>query len=388
MKNTLIILGILTLVVGIPVIKKFSSKEEKVVEVVTPQKRVIKSAVLASGRLAHEDQVRLTTEVIAKVKKVLVKEGDFVEKGQLLLVLDDEAFKATVEQRKASVRMQQIDIEKQKVQLEKFEKQWQRKKRLHEQKLLDDDAFDEFSSQLELARINVKSAKESLLQAQAQLSQAQDQLNKTRVLSPIKGKVTSLDIKEGETAIASTTNIAGSSLMTIADPNSTITEVFVDEADVANIEVGQTAKVVAIAYPDSPIEATVKSIATSAKSVAGRQGLSFLVKLNINDSGNIKLKPGMSCRAEIFTNSTSPVLSLPIQSIIAEEKRSEDIINHFVFVVENNVAKKIQIDTGNSDDSFQQVIAGLSESEQVIIGPDRVLRHLSHDEPVTVASQE
>ncbi len=381
-------MGILSVIVGIPLIKKVTTDSTKEVNVVATEMRAIQTAVLASGRLAHEDQVRLTTEVIAKVKQVLVKEGDFVSKNQLLLVLDDETFKATVEQRQAAVRMQKIDIEKQQIQLRKYERQWQRKKRLHEQKLLDDDAFDEFTSQLELARINVKSATESLRQTKALLSQAEDQLKKTRVLSPINGKVTSLDIKEGETAIASTTNIAGSSLMTIADPDSMLTEVFVDEADVADIKVGQPAKIVAIAYPDNHIDAEVKSIATSARTVSGRQGLSFLVKLKILSSEEIQLKPGMSCRAEIFTNSTQPVRSLPIKSIISQEVRSENIIKHHVFIIEDGVARKIPIETGISDDSYQQILSKLDKDAQVVSGPDRILRHLKDGETVNVVEAE
>lgn len=384
MKKAVILLLLLSLVIGIPVLLKYRNANSKEVEVTTPSERVIRTSVLASGRLAHDDQVRLSSEVIAKVKQVLVKEGDFVSKGQLLLILDDETFKANVEQSKAAVRMQQIAIDRQLVQLSNLENQWQRKKKLHQQKLLDDDAFDAFSSQLELAKIDVESAKESLLQAKAQLAQAVDRLNKTRVVSPIDGKVTSLDIKEGETAIASTTNIAGSALMTIANPESTITEVFVDEADIADIRIGQPAKVVAIAYPDHPIEGVVKSIASSAKTASGRQGLSFLVKLDINKQQGISLKPGMSCRAEIFTQSTDPVQSIPLQAIITEEKRSENLVERHVFVVENGFSIKKPIVTGISDDSFQQVIDGLTLNAQVIIGPDRTLRHLTDGESVVV----
>ncbi|MEE4244230.1 MAG: efflux RND transporter periplasmic adaptor subunit, partial [Kangiellaceae bacterium] len=309
-KKVILFSIIFIIIVGIPIIKKYRSPASKAIDVTSPDMRVIKTSVLASGRLAHEDEVRLTSEVIGRVKEVLVEEGDKVTAGQLLLVIDDTTFKATVDQRKAAVRMQNIAIERQQKQLDNLQRQWLRNKNLHTQKLLNDDAFELLTNQLELSRIDIKSARESLSQANAQLDQAVDQFNRTRVYSPIDGEVTSLDIKVGETAIASTTNIAGSSLMTIANPKSTITEVFVDEADVAEINIGQTAEIVAIAYSEQPIKGTVKSIATTAKTVAGRQGLSFLVKLSLDNSEQIDLKPGMSCRAEIFTSRSEPVLSL------------------------------------------------------------------------------
>ncbi|NVJ50040.1 MAG: efflux RND transporter periplasmic adaptor subunit [Gammaproteobacteria bacterium] len=376
---------IVALIIAVPVIKNLNGSKAKEVEVTEVATRVIHTSVLASGRLAHEEQVRLTTEVIGKVRELHVEEGDLVSKGQLLLVLDDETYAATVRQREAVVRMQTIAIEKQQVQLESLQRQWQRKKRLHQQKLIDDDAFEAFTSQLDLAKIDIKSAQESLKQAEAQLNQAQDQLNKTRVVAPINGRVTSLDIKEGETAIASSTNIAGSALMTIANPQSTITEVFVDEADVADIQVGQSASIVAIAYPETPITGTVKSIATSAKAVTGRQGLSFLVKLAIDaNPSQISLKPGMSCRAEIFTNSSAPVTSLPLEAVIAQEKRSESSIKRHIFLVENNRAKQLDVETGASDDTYIEIISSLTEGAQVIRGPDRILRHLQDGDEVKV----
>ena len=148
---------------------------------------------------------------------------------------------------------------------------------------------------------DLKSSRERLAQAQAQLEQVNDQLSKTRIVSPIDGVVTSLDIKVGETAIASSTNIPGSSLMTIANPQSIYTEVLVDEADIANLAVGQRTEIVAIAYPDEPIHGIVRYIANTAKTEPNRQGLSFTVEIDILESGGVVLRPGMSCRAEIFT---------------------------------------------------------------------------------------
>ncbi len=387
MKKSVIFILIGLIVIGIPAYNKLTNQNLPEVEVTKPEERIIRSSILASGRLAHEEQVRLTTEVIGKVTQIYVSEGDKVKKDQLLLTLDDETYRASVEQREATVRMQEIAIDRLHTQLQNLERQWQRKKSLHDQNLLDDDAFDSFTNQIEITKLDIQSAKESLYQARAQLAQAQDQLKKTRVYAPLDGEVTSLDIKAGETAIASTTNIAGSSLMTIANPESTITEVYVDEADVADIALNQEASIVAIAYPETPITGQVKSIATTAKSVAGRQGLSFLVKLEVTDSANIELRPGMSCRAEIFTNSSKPVLSLPVQSIITEEKRSQNTVNQYVFTVENSSVKKVEIETGVSDDSYQEILSLFLKEVSVVTGPDKVLRHLKDNQEVVIKAE-
>src|SRR5690606_27755860 len=198
--------------------------------------------------------VQLTTEEIGRVTGIFVEEGDRVTKGQLLLQIDDEAHRAAVEQNAAQVRLQEIAIERQQLLLENRLAQWERQSMMHDQGLVDRDTFDALTNELRLAEVDLLSNRESLSQARAQLQQADDRLRKTRAYSPLDGVVTSLDIKVGETAISSTTNIPGSSLMTIANPESIHTEVNVDEADIANIDVGQKADVYAVAYADRPIK--------------------------------------------------------------------------------------------------------------------------------------
>src|SRR4029078_314604 len=125
------------------------------------------------------------------------------------------------------------------------------------------------SKNLAIARVDLDSSRESLAQFAAQLSQPKDHLSNTRVYAPIDGTRTSLDIKVGETAIASSTNIPGSKLMTIANPETMLAEVNVDEADVGNIETDKGARVFGIAFPDTAVEGDVSSIAVSAKVADG-----------------------------------------------------------------------------------------------------------------------
>ena len=229
---------------------------------------------------------------------------------------------------------------------------------------------------MELARIDYLSAQERLAQSEAQLDQVLDQLSKTQIISPIDGVITSLDIKVGETAIASSTNIPGSSLMTIANPASIYTEVLVDEADIANVEVGQRAEIVAIAYPDQPMRGVVRFIANTAKIAQGRTGLSFVVKIDITDPGDVVLRPGMSCRAEIFTRQDQSVAAVPIEAVIFEEDRAELRSEYFVFVNDDGIARKTKVDVGLSDDEYQELTSIVDNDIEIVIGPNQELRHL------------
>jgi HlyD family secretion protein len=241
---------------------------------------------------------------------------------------------------------------------------------------LDDDKFTTATNQLKIAEVDLDSSRASLSQVRAQLDQAKDHLAKTRTYSPIDGLVTTVDIKVGETAISSSTNIPGSNLMTIANPNSILTEVNVDEADVANIRVGQQARVYAIAYPDQPVDGTVESIAVTAKVAEGQQGRSFAVKIKLHESGEITLRPGMTCRAEIFAATKEKVLAAPIQAIRVEEDLAQKITHRYVFVSRGARAARVEVEVGLSDDTYQEIVRGVSEGDELVIGPDRVLRAL------------
>jgi HlyD family secretion protein len=310
------------------------------------------------------------------VTAIYVDEGQKVEKGELVLQIDDQRLRAAVDQSEASVRMQEIAIQRQHLQVENLRTQWERMKGLHERNLIDEDSFTTATNNLEIAEVDLMSSRESLEQARASLEQQEDRLAKTRVFSPIDGTVTTLDIKVGETAIASSTNIPGSSLMTIANPASIHTEVNVDEADIANVEIGQKARVFAIAYPDQPVEGVVESIAVSAKVAEGQQGQSFAIKIRLLDPEKITLRPGMTCRAEIFTATKGGVLAAPIQAILVEEDLSSDEVTRDVFVNRDGRATKVAVEVGLADDTYQEIVSGLSAGDEVVTGPDRVLRAL------------
>jgi HlyD family secretion protein len=388
-KKLIAIIGLVVLVVAVPLIQaRIRGTAAVEVEVEKLEPRIIQSSVLASGKLVHEEEVKLTTEEIGRVTAIYVDEGQKVARGELVLQIDDQRLRAAVDQGQASVRMQEIAIQRQQLEVANLRTQLERMRGLHDRKLIDEDSFVTATNNFEISEVDLLSSRQSLEQARASLEQQQDRLAKTRVYSPIDGTVTTLDIKVGETAISSSTNIPGSSLMTIANPASIHTEVNVDEADIANVEIGQKARVFAIAYPDQPVEGVVESIAVSAKVAEGQQGQSFAIKIRLLDPEKITLRPGMTCRAEIFTATKGGVLAAPIQAILVDEDLTTDVVRRDVFVNRDGRAVKVAVEVGLSDDTYQEIVSGLAAGDEVVTGPDRVLRALEDGDRIAIADED
>ncbi|MBA6348915.1 MULTISPECIES: efflux RND transporter periplasmic adaptor subunit [unclassified Colwellia] len=400
MKKILIIIVVIIGLVSLAYFKKTGQSQTLEVKVQQVAAENIKRSILASGTLVYKEQVQLRSEVIGQVSEMLIEEGDEVTKGQVLMRLEPRTFRADVEQQAAFVRIQKIAIEHQSKKIENLKSQWQRKHDLYQRKILDRDAYELIDNQYALAKIDLRSRQESLLQAQATLDKAQERLDKTVFRSPIKGIATSVDIKQGETAISGSTNISGSNLITLADPSSILIEVEVDEADIANILVGQQADIFAVAFPDKALKGQVQSIATTAKRAQGRQGLSFKVKILLSDSNTIAVRPGMSCRAEIYTQSKSKTIAVPSESVIfatqgknvqvddeSDNEALADNVDH-VFVLIDGKAVKQNVELGISNDRLQEITSGLKVGDKVIIGPARALGKLKDAQSVKVIDKE
>jgi HlyD family secretion protein len=366
--------------------------DAKQVEMAEAKYKLINSSILASGTLAFREQIELTPEVIGQVVEVHVEESDAVREGDLVITLDPKTYQAQVDQAAARTRIQEIAIERQALLIENLEERYQRQKSMFEKKLVDEDSFELLQNQLSLAHVDLRSYQESLSQARAALDQAEELLSKTLIRSPIDGVVIQVEVEEGETVIAGTTNIPGSIMMVIADPSETLTEVRVDEADIAQVEVGQSADIYAAAYPDTALSGTVQSIAAVARQTPGQQSLSFLVKILLDDQDELKILPGMSVRADIYTQTTEETLAVPIQSIRYDEDVDEDEDSGedqaFVFLVEDGKAVRRDVKTGISSDSDQEILDGLDEGDTVVSGPFRVLRHLNDGDPVEELEKE
>lgn len=365
--------------------------------------RDVRSSVLASGHLLYEDQVVLSPEVIGKVATIFVKEGARVTKGDLVMHLDDQSYRAEVGQQQAGVRQQQIAIEQQQLNLANQERQFTRKQELYASHMVAEAQIDDARYAVDSAKIELRNSGSRLDQAEAILRQSNERLAKTDIRAPISGTVTVVSIRVGETAIASQIGIAGSSLMTIANTDSMVAELNVDEADIAKVALGQDVAIHTAAFPDATIQGQVLSISQSRGQDERDQALSgapslartYTIKVRFAQMQKQALRPGMSCRAEIFMKRSGKALALPVQAVISNNDESIELAagkaaegapksESHVFVYKDGRAESRVVTLGESDDTYQEIASGLSAGDAVVTGPYKVLRHLRDGDRVSL----
>jgi len=369
MKKIIILIAIISAVAAMIIWKKTSSGHESLL-VSSEQviEEVLSDSILASGNLIFNTQIQIRSEVTGIVTQVLVEEGEYVEKNQILMQLDQTAFSADVANNQAAVNAQKIEIEFLMEQYNEMRRQLEVKDKLFKQKLVGFDDLEQFKSQVIVANIKVKAAQERLNQNLASLDFSKDRLNKTTFRASMPGLISAVDVKPGETVIAGTTNIVGSALMTLADPKTILAELRVDEADIASVKAGMNVEVFAASNPKKALKGQVISIGTSARSSRQGLGLYFRVKVLLKESQ--QLYPGMSCRAEIITAQSEQSLSVPIASILKDDDKN------YVWVIKNDKAKKQFVEVGMATDTRQQITKGLSAKDKVVTGPSRVVRDI------------
>lgn len=379
MKKAIIITIAIVAFVSLIVSKQVTGdKKQAQVNIAQVEQGNIADSIMASGNLVFNTQVQLRSEVTGRVDKVFVEEGQSVKQGDILMRLDTTAFESEVNRNQAVLRATEIEIKHSQTRLANLERQLKRQKELYDVGLGNQESFENIESARDLAKIDIESRKESYNQAQASLQIAQDRLSKSVFRAPMSGLLASVNIKEGETVIAGTTNIIGSDLMLVADPSAILAELRVDETDIASIKLNQQADIYAAAYPNKPFSGKVINIGTSAKNQPGSQGLSFRVKVLL-DPTDRQLYAGMSCRAEISTSIAENGLKLPIEAIQKEEGKT------FVWRLNSdNTVSKVIVSVGISSDIEQAITEGLSKGDNVVIGPARPISKLQEGDVVSL----
>lgn len=384
MKKQLIGISVAVAFIAIPVsMKLMGTKTQKTAELKAIELRKIQPTVLASGNLAFGEEAQLSSELVGKVSEVLVKEGDSVVQGQVLLRLDPTVYRSEVAQHEANRRSAIIAIERAQLDLANQQRSFERNKALALAKFIDTSRLDEAKYKLELSMVELRSSREALQQAEALLAQARDRLARTEVRAPIRGTITSVQIKVGETAVASALSIAGSTLMTIANIDTIMANLNVDEADIAGIGPGQAARLFPSAFPDQAVAGQVESVSLTPK--VGTQGRSYIVKVRLADK-RLALRTGMTCRAEIALGGGSPRPAVPLQAVLTEQLTGEkEKQAHYLLTVDKGVVHKRKVELGTADDTDQEVLKGVSAGETVVVGPARMLRELTDGDEVLAA---
>ncbi|GAB2504757.1 efflux RND transporter periplasmic adaptor subunit [Arenimonas alkanexedens] len=376
-----IVLAVIVAVLAIPLLVKLTRGESsKQVEISIVAEQAIRPTILASGVLAYRNEVNLTSELVAKVREILVEEGDTVEKGQLLLRLDPETYRNAIEREQATRRQAVISIERQRLALALAEKRLARGEQLVAQKMIGQSEFDDLRNGRDLARVELQSSEEALRRADAILDEAREQLSKTDIRAPIAGVIVALPIKVGETAIASTNAFAGAQLMKIADTSAIQADLKVDETDIAKIALGQQVEVFAAAFLDTAITGRIEQVALAP--TLENQGRSYLVTAILTPPADLALRSGMSARADIFLGDGSTTLAVPVEAVGTDVDEEKKVTRH-VWVDRDGRATRVVVEVGLSDDRWEEITSGLSAGDRVISGPAKLLRGLIEGERVT-----
>lgn len=373
-KKAAIAAGI-ALILALPFVAGRGGADPVEVRIATVAPQSIRPTILASGTLAFRTEVNLTSEVLAQVSEVLVKEGDRVRRGQVLLRLDPETYRNAIEREEAGRRQALINIERQRALLRLRETQFARFERLVEAQTIDRARFDEEKSQLELARIELRSSEEALKRSDAILADARETLSNTEVRAPIDGIVVAVPIKVGETAVPSTQAFAGAQLMRLADTSAIEVRLKVDEGDIAKVAVGQNVDVYPAAFPDIAVPGVVRQVALAP--LIENQGRAYEVIAELTPPDGMALRSGMSARADLFLGDGSRTLAVPVEAVIASEPEPRRIAHHVWRIDADDRVEKVEVQVGDADDRWQAIIAGLSDGERVVAGPGRALRQLA-----------
>ena len=410
-KKIFIFGGIGVLLLALVLIAILGGSKEEIVAVQTEkvQKRDITQTVAATGKINPEFKVPITSEVTGEIVSLPVEEGDKVKKGQLLIKIKGDAYVAQKERAEASLQSANANLTMRKAELDKITQDYNRMKELHNKNLASDSELETANSNYLTTKALYQSAEANVLQSEASLKEIIDQLNKTTIYSPIDGVVTQLNVELGERVLGSGYSM-GTDIMTVSDLRNIEATVEVDENDVVLISVGDTAKIKVDAFGDRVFKGAVTQIGNSAVTTGlgtQEQVVNFEVRIKLLEPDDA-LRPGMSCNADVETETVHQVISVPIQSVTArsdfnmEQKKDEEEtetvsasnnktdkkIQEIVFIIEKSKAKKLNVETGISDDNYIQIKSGLSGKEDVVSGSYRAIsRELNDDVTVRVENK-
>ncbi|MBL4789609.1 MAG: efflux RND transporter periplasmic adaptor subunit [Kordiimonadaceae bacterium] len=351
----------------------------------------VATSVLASGTVNYRENIKLRTEVTGRISILNIEEGDVVKAGDLLAVISPELFEADVAQQKAQVKSREIAIERQKIFLAQQKRKLARQQDLHKNGVLNTDVFESTERDFAMAGLDLAARRQELTQAEALLLRSKDQLAKTEIRSPIDGIVTALNVKVGETVVAGTTNIIGSSVMDVSDPSAVLAEVQVEEADILAVKIGQESEITMASAPDSSFEGTVISIGTTARTDTSNRKR-FLVKLLVQKPSDNFSRLAVSARAEIFTRIVEDAIKIPVEAVLKDDEDGQsENSSDYVFVNIDGIATRRDVKIGTQTDTSVEVLEGLEEGETLIIGPYRQLKTLKEGkkvEPIKKAKKD
>jgi len=389
---------IVVIIVVVVIMANRNGGQRMVVNTEVAGKRHIVETVTATGRIEPRTKVKISADVAAKITYLGVKEGDWVEQGDLLVRLDQERYIAALEQTEANWRSVKANAELARESLIKAEKDFERIKDLVEKKLESQAAYDQAYSNVQIEKARYQSARELVDQARASVKQAKDNLSKTTIYAPMAGTISALNKEVGEIALGS--QFQEDVIMIVSDLSQMEALVRVDENDIVNVSLSDSATIEIDALPDEIFHGVVREIASSARiSGAGttEQKTEFEVKLAILDAVDA-LRPGMTASSDIVIETRDSTLCVPIQCVTVrtldqlkrpasppgggaaadstsqhEYTADKDGFVSIVWVVDGGVARAAQVETGIQSETHIEIIQGISEGDEVVTGGYRAI---------------
>ncbi len=376
------------------------------VRVETVDRRDLVATVTASGNVRARRKVDISSDISARVSELRVDEGEDVDEGQILLRLDPTRYQAAVNRSLANLNQSQAQVAQARANFLRAQREAERLDSLHarEPLLVSRQEVDNARTDLEVQQSLLESSEFGVGQARAALEEANDQLAKTIIRAPMAGRVTRLNVEQGETVIVGTMNNPGSLVLTVSDLSVMEVVLEVDETDVPEIALGDSAAVELDAFPDMDFPGVVTEIGNSAirpPSQAAGTGqtptIDFEVVVTL-DSPGVELRPDLSATAELITETRVDQPSIPIIALTLREPESDDSGQDAaadsrssaetpdpvegVFVVRNGEVTFTEVTVGIAGQEYFEVLSGLSVGDTVVSGPYQVVRTLEDGDAV------
>jgi HlyD family secretion protein len=403
-KKAKVIAGVVAVVlIGSIVAFSATKKNTKAIEVRVEkvEKRDLIASVTASGQVRPQTKVDVASDITGKIVRLAVREGQMVSKDQFLLEIDAQQADAAVDRATAglqSAKASNIQARANMVQTQRsYERSLEIKKKSPE--LVSDEQLEQLRTAAEVAAAVHEASTHQVGQAEATLKDARQALGKTKLYAPMAGRITRLNVEQGETAIMGTLNKDAATLLTISDMSILETRVKVDETDVARIKIGDPAEIQIDAFPDTTFTGKVVKISNSSVKGAAAAGTDQAVDYEVTIqllNAPAETRPDFSATAKIVTAQEKQVLSVPIIALTVREDEAipagdtatglgrakptkeigkRDVEGVFIVGTDNKVTFR-PVKVGIAGEKHFQVLSGLKEGEKIVAGTYQAIREL------------
>lgn len=415
----IIAIAVVALIIVLVVLKKqglIGEESHTKVTVENIKLRTIIETVTANGKIQPEKDIKVSPFISGEIIDLTVKEGDQVEKGQLLAKIDPEQYLSAYDRSEAALNSQKAAVANAKAGLSQAKSEFvqnrldfERNQKLWEKQVISDADFERIEANYEVAKSRVDAAEETLKSAEfqvksseASLREAKENLTRTAVFAPQNGTVSLLSVEKGERVQGASQFSAGTELMRIANLNNMEVHVEVNENDIVRVAIGDTTLIEVDAYLKEKFKGVVTEIATSANTLgtSADQVTNFDVKIRVlgesyahlnegKPNGYSPFRPGMSASVDIQTEVNFMVPTIEIAAVTTrddttgrkkssyEQRKEREIgkteekkeIKEYLFMYEEGVAVMREVKTGIQDNKYIEIASGAEEGDAVIVGP-------------------